>query len=65
MQKYYIIVAHDGSEVIDSTLEAGDRIAAMNYQEERYIREQKRKAKNNRKYAENPLYKLAGLCGLV
>lgn len=29
MSKYYIIIAHDGTEVIDTTLEAEERIATM------------------------------------
>lgn len=33
MSKYYIIIAHDGTEVIDNTTEAEDRIAAMDYLE--------------------------------
>ncbi len=31
MSKYYIIIAHDGTEVIDTTLEAEERIATMDY----------------------------------
>lgn len=33
MSKYYIIIAHDGTEVIDTTLEAEERIATMDYME--------------------------------
>ncbi len=63
MSKYYIIIAHNGTEIIDDTPEAENRIASMDYQEERAERERKRSQK--RKIAWNPLYKLAGLCGLI
>ncbi len=39
MSKYYIIIAHDGTEVIDTTLEAEERIATMDYMEKRHKRE--------------------------
>ena len=59
MSKYYIIIAHDGTEVIDTTLEAEERIATMDYMEKRY--------KNTRhgRFVKNPLYRLACLCGIV
>lgn len=59
MSKYYIIIAHDGTEIIDNTPEAENRIASMDYYEERTERERRR---NNRR---NPIYKAACFCGLV
>lgn len=60
MLKYYIIIAHNGTEIIDMTAEAEDRIANMNYMEERYERECKQ-----RKFTQNLLHKMACFCGLV
>lgn len=65
MSKYYIIIAHDGTEVIDGTPEAGNRIAAMDYLESRYRRDREHKDKRQRKLSRNPLYRLACLCGIV
>ena len=64
MSKYYIIIAHDGTEVIDASPEAEDRIATMDYLEDRHKRECSEKPKQ-RKIARNPLYRLACLCGIV
>ena len=38
MSKYYIIIAHDGTEVIDATSEAENRMNAMDCAERRYKR---------------------------
>lgn len=65
MLKYYIIIAHDGTEIIDNTLEAEDRITAMDCMESRYKRECERRNKRHGKFARNPLYRLAGLCGMI
>lgn len=65
MSKYYIIIAHDGTEVIDNTAEAEDRIAAMDYLEGRYKRECRRRNNMHSGFAKNPLHSLACLCGLV
>lgn len=65
MSKYYIIIAHDGTEVIDATLEAENRINAMDYVERRYTKECGHKNSWQRKFAKNPLYRLACLCGIV
>ena len=64
MSKYYIIIAYDGTEVIDATPGAEGRIATMDYLESRHERECRHKA-DQRKLARNPLYRLACLCGLV
>ena len=64
MSKYYIIIAHNGTEVIDNTAEAEERIASMDYLESRHKRECRNKAKQQ-KIARNPLYRLACLCGIV
>lgn len=65
MSKYYVIIAHDGTEVIDNTAEAEDRIAAMDYLEGRYKRECRRRNNMHRRSAKNPLFRLASLCGIV
>lgn len=65
MSKYYIIIAHDGTEVIDTTLEAEERIATMDYMEKRYKRECERKNNIHSRSAKNPLFRLASLCGMV
>lgn len=64
MVKYYIIIAHDGTEVIDDTPEAAKRINAMDYLENQYKREYQYNVKQ-RKLLKNPFYRLACLCGLV
>ena len=63
--KSYIIIAHTGQEIIDSTPEAQDRIAAMEYREKQYERGQRLLAERNRKFARNPLWRLASFCGMV
>lgn len=65
MSKYYIIIAHDGTEVIDATSDAENRINAMDYSEKRYKRACE--CRNNRqdRFVKNPLYRLACLCGMV
>lgn len=65
MSKYYIIIAHDGTEVIDTTLEAEERIATMDYMEKRYKRDCERKNNRHGIFVKNPLYRLACLCGIV
>lgn len=65
MMKTYIIIAYDGTEIIDSTPEAEIRIAAMDDLEEDIKREQRRKAKQMQRLVKNPLWKLACVCGLV
>lgn len=65
MSKYYIIIAHDGTEVIDNTTEAEDRIAAMDYLESRYKRDCERKNNRYGRFVKNPLYRFACLCGIV
>ena len=63
MSKYYIIIAHDGTEVIDTSPEAEDRIATMDYLESRHKRECNKS--KQQKVARNPLNRLACLCGIV
>jgi len=65
MSKYYIIIAYDGTKVIDATPEAKERIAAMDYLESRYRREREHKNKRQQKLSRNPLYKLACMCGIA
>lgn len=65
MSKYYIIITHDGTEVIDATLEAEDRIATMDYLEDRYRRDCERRNNQYGRFAKNPLYRLVCLCGIV
>lgn len=63
--KTYIIIAHTGQEIIDSTQEAQRRFDSMKYFERRYKREQKSITEHNRKLARNPLWRLATFCGIV
>lgn len=65
MSKYYIIIAHDGTEVIDATPEAEDRIATMDYMEGRNKRERRHRNNRHSRFAKNPLFRLASLCGMV
>lgn len=63
--KTYIIIAHNGQEIIDTTPEAKERIAAMEYMEERRIRERRRMLEERRKRERNPIWRLAAFCGIV
>lgn len=63
--KVYIIIAHTGQEIIDNTLEAQERIAAMEYLEERQRRKTKWMVEERRKRARNPLCRIASFCGIV
>ena len=65
MSKYYIIIAHNGTEVIDATPDAENRINAMDCAERKYRRECEHKNIRQRKLVKNPLYRLACLCGIV
>lgn len=65
MSKYYIIIAHDGTEVIDNTAQAEDRIATMDYMEGRYKRERRRRNNIHSRFAKNPLFRLACFCDIV
>lgn len=65
MREIHIIIAYDGTEIIDSTPEAEIRIAAMNDLEERVKREHRRKTEQVKRLAKNPLWRLACACGLV
>ena len=63
--KTYIIIAHNGQEIVDTTPEAKERIAAMEYMEERRLREYRRILEERRRRARNPLWRLAEVCGIV
>lgn len=65
MSKYYIIIAHNGTEVIDNTVEAEDRIATMDYMEGRYKRERRHRNNRHSGFVKNPLFRLACFCGIV
>lgn len=65
MSKYYIIIAYDGTEVIDATSDVEERIATMDYMERRHKRESERRNNRHGGFVKNPLYKLACLCGVV
>ncbi len=65
MSKCYIIIAHDGTEVIDNTVEAEEHIATMDYLESRYKRVCERRNNCHGRFVKNPLYRLACLCGMV
>lgn len=57
MEKAYIIIAYDGTEVIDATPQAEIRLANMEYMLERKARQEKRAKKSIKK-------RLAAICGL-
>ena len=63
--KTYIIIAYDGTEVIDGTPEAEIRIAAMDELEEKAKRELKRNRQIIHRLVKNPLWRLACACGIV
>jgi len=65
MSKYYIIIAHNGTEVIDATPDAENRINAMDCAERKYRRECEHKNTRQRKLVKNPLFRLASLCGII
>ena len=59
MCKSIYYVTNDGVEVIDNTPQAEIRLSSMEYMEERHRRNRKRKSRKN------PLWKIAGLCGIL
>lgn len=65
MRKVYIIIAHTGQEIIDSTPEAQDRIDAMKYRERRYRREQRALLAQRRKRSRNLLWRFASICKIL
>ncbi|MCI8506929.1 MAG: hypothetical protein HFI67_12195 [Lachnospiraceae bacterium] len=68
MGKTYLIIAYDGTEIIDDTPESEIRMSALDAFEERYVREERR-IRNERvrqkKLVKNPLWRLASFCGIV
>ena len=58
MNKTIYYISADGVEVIDNTPEAEIRLSSMEYIEERH-------ARKNKKSRKNPLWKIAGLCGIL
>lgn len=61
MSKYYIIIAHNGVEIIDDTSYADNRVIAMDLLEEEYFNRIRRK-KQKRK---SIFYKIACFCGIL
>ena len=61
MKKAIYIQTSEGIEVIDNTFNAEDRVSAMDYLESR----NKRLSKRSKHKRNNPLWKLACLCGIV
>lgn len=59
MNKAIFYITPEGVEVIDNTPEAEIRLSSMEYMEERHRRNR------NKKSRKNPLWKVAGLCGIV
>lgn len=59
MERAYIIIAYDGTEVIDKTLEVENRIADMNYLEE------KRNRQKRWKQSRSVVGKFVARCGLL
>jgi len=68
MGKTYLIIAYDGTEIIDDTPESEIRMSALDAFEESYVREDSR-IRNERvkqkKLVKNPLWRLASFCGIV
>ena len=60
MCKSIYYVTPDGVEVIDNTPQAEIRLSSMEYIEER-----QHKRNRKRKSRKNPLWKIAGLCGII
>ena len=64
--KGYVIIASNGAEVIDTRPEAESLIIAMDEEEQLYnARQKRRETERRRKFARNPLWKLACMCGIV
>lgn len=63
--KTHVIIASNGAEIIDSTPEALDRIAAMEYMERRSVRAYHQKASARKNLWKNPLWKIASFFGIV
>ena len=64
--KGYVIIASNGAEVIDTRPEAESLIIAMDEEERLYnARQKRREAEHKQKFARNPLWKLACMCGIV
>lgn len=63
--KTYIIVAHDGTEVIDCTPEADFRLSAMDYAERRYKRSQRWKLKSNETILKKLILKMPLFCSIM
>lgn len=61
MKKAIYIQTSEGIEVIDNTFNAEDRVLSMDYLEKRYNRLRKR----SRRKRNNPLWKLACVCGII
>lgn len=62
--KAYIIMAYDGTEVIDSSPEAEIRIAAMDNLDERAERELRRARKNIQRLLKSPILRLICACSI-
>lgn len=63
MKKIFIIIAHTGQEIIDATSEVENRIAAMDYLERKYQRQQQLIEEQKHKL-KNPLWKLISWFGM-
>ena len=64
--KGYVIIASNGAEVIDTRPEAESLIIAMDEEEQLYnARQKRREAERQRKFARNPLWKVASVCGII
>lgn len=61
MSKYYIIIAHNGVEVIDNTPHADSRLIALDLLEEEYFNRIRRKKQKKKSI----FHKIVCFCGLV
>ena len=62
--KAYIIIAHNGTEVIDNTYEAEFRIATMDYMEERHKRECERLSRKSSRFKKF-VARIACFCAII
>ena len=64
--KGYVIIASNGSEVIDTRPEAESLIIAMDEEEQLYnARQKRREAERQRKFAYRFMHKVACMCGIM
>lgn len=65
MKKAYILIAYDGTEVIDNTPDAERRVMALDSLEKQWKMEMQERKKKVRTRQRQSLWKLASFCGIV